>query len=65
MKTYEVFAESSSAFKLKIQAKSYDDAWIKAEEAAENGQFKEVPMSGDFNIYLVNEVTEKNGSSTT
>ena len=60
MKTYVAFAESSSAFKLKLKAKSYDDAWSKAEEAAENGKFKEIPMSGDFNIYLINEETEEN-----
>ena len=64
MKTYEVFAKASYDLKLQIQANSETDAWNKAFEANSN-QFKEVPMTSNFKIYLVNEIKENNGSSTT
>jgi len=64
MKTYIAFAESSSAFKLTLQANSFTEAWSKAEKAAEDGKFKEIPMSGDFNIYLVNEVIQEEDGHT-
>ena len=64
MKTYEVFAKASYDLKLQIQADSAADAWNKAFEA-HGDQFKEVPMTNHFKIYLVNEVKENNGSSTT
>tara|TARA_R100000808_G_C2119349_1_gene131020 strand:+ start:931 stop:1128 length:198 start_codon:yes stop_codon:yes gene_type:complete len=63
MKKYRAFAESSSGYALELQANSEDEAWEKAEEAAENGQFKEVPMSGEFKVYDVVEIEEENGPS--
>ena len=59
MKTYSVLAEMSTCFELTLNAESYDDAWDKAQEAAGDGEFKEVPNSGDFNIYLVNEHSDE------
>ena len=59
IKTYSVLAEMSTCFVLTLNAESYDDAWDKAKEAAEDGKFKEVPDSGDFNIYLVNELSDE------
>jgi len=59
VKTYVAFAEISYALKFKLQANSEEEAWSKAKEAAENGKFKEVPMSANFNINDVIEETEK------
>ena len=63
MKKYKAFAEISYALELKLQANSEEEAWSKAKEAAENGKFKEVPMSVNFNINDVIEIEEENGPS--
>lgn len=57
MKTYKAYATISYDLVCEFEVEDDEDAWEFAEQI-DGGDFKEIPMSGDWKIYEVELIEE-------